>query len=184
MIKKIIIFVALFFFIQNPTYATDVVKVDNLAISSAWSRASTGIKRPSAIYLSITNTSSAHERLTEAHTPNAKRAELHRHFMDNGVIRMRQVKNVEIPAVSTTMLKPSGFHIMLFDLKSLLKEGDIFPVNLTFEKAGNATVMVHVTGVGSSKAHKKSTNNLHDLKSKDHEKHNATHMKHGSTPAQ
>jgi periplasmic copper chaperone A len=182
--KKIITFLALTFFILSPTYAADVVKIGDLAISSAWGRASTGLKRPSTIYLSITNTSLAHDRLTAAHTPNAKRAELHRHFMDNGVIRMRQVDNVEIPAASTTILKPNGFHIMLFNLKSLLKEGDMFPVNLIFEKAGKATVMVHVGGVGSGKAQEKTTNKFNNSKSKDHIEHNVTHMKHGSKPAQ
>ena len=166
--KKFIIFLALIIFTQKLANATDVVKVGDLVLSSAWSRASTGIKRPSAVYLSITNTSSEHGQLTAVHTPTAKRAELHRHFMDNGVMRMRQVDTVEIPAASTTILKPSGFHIMLFNLKFLLKEGDMFPVSLTFEKAGKTTVMVHVAGVGSDKAHKK---------------HDATHMKHGSTPA-
>ena len=177
--KKIITFLVLTFFMQNSTKAADIIKVGDLAISSAWSRASTGIKRPSAVYLSITNTSSEHGRLTAVHTPTAKRAELHRHFMDNGVMRMRQVDTVEIPAFSTTMLKPSGFHIMLFNLKLLLKEGDMFPVSLTFEKAGKTTVMVHVAGVGSNKAHKKSTNNL-----KDNKKHVTTHMNHGEMRAQ
>jgi len=157
--KKIIIFLVLTFFLQSSTNAANVIKVDDLAISNAWSRASTGIERPSAIYLSITNNSSSYERLTAAHTDTAKRAELHRHSMDNGVMRMRQVDTVEIPPSSTTMLRPSGFHIMLFNLKSLLRAGDVFPVSLTFEKAGKRIVMVHVAGVGSNKTHKKSTNN-------------------------
>ena len=174
----------LVFFTQKTAIAADLVKAGDLVISSAWSRASTGIKRPSAIFLSITNAGSTHDRLHAAHTPSAKRAELHRHFMENGVMRMRQVDNLNIPATSTTMLKPSGFHIMLFNLKYLLKEGDTFPVNLTFEKAGKATIMVHVAGDGSGKAHKKSNNIFNDLNSKDHKKHNTTHMNHGSKPAQ
>ena len=166
--KKIITCLTLIFFTQNSSNAADVVKVGDLALSSAWSRASTGIKRPSAVYLSITNTSSTHDRLTAAYTPTANRAEVYRHFMDNGVMRMRQVDFMEVPAARVTMLKPGGFHIMLFDLKSLLKEGDIFPVNLTFEKAGKATIKVHVARVGSNKIRKKSDKNLHDMKSKDH----------------
>lgn len=177
--KKFIILLTLIIFTQDFAVAADVVKVGDLAISSAWSRASTGIKRPSAVYLSISNASSEHDRLTAVHTPTAKRAELHRHFMVNGVMRMRQVDAMEVPAASMTMLKPGDFHIMLFDMKSLLKEGDMFPISLTFEKAGKSTIMVQVAKVGASNA-----KHLHNMKSEGHEKYDDIHLKHGSAPAQ
>jgi copper(I)-binding protein len=175
--KNFITFFALIVFTQNSASANDSVIVGNLTITSAWSRASTGINRPSAVYLSIANNSFVRDLLISAHTRTAKRAELHRHFMDNGVMKMRQVDFMEVPANGMTMLKPSGSHIMLFSLKSLLKEGDMFPMSLKFEKAGKATVVVHVAGVGSSKAHKKSHNKFYGLKSNGHKKH-------GSAPDQ
>jgi copper(I)-binding protein len=182
--KEIIALLALIIFNQNPANAVDSVNAGDLVLSAAWSRASTGMERPGAAFLSITNTGSADDRLIAAHTPAAKRAELHHHTMDNGVMKMRQVKAMDVSAGDITMLEPGSFHIMLFELKSMLKEGDIFPVSLTFEKAGNATIMVHVAKAGSGKTHEHSAKHLQDMKSQDHMRHGDTHIKHGTAPAQ
>ena len=41
-------------------------------------------------------------------------------------------------------LKPGGLHIMFLGLHAPLKAGDRFPMKLTFERAGEVTVQVHV----------------------------------------
>ena len=46
-------------------------------------------------------------------------------------------------------LKPGGYHIMLMGLKQQLKDGETFPVTLTFEKAGAVTTTVHVAKAGA-----------------------------------
>ena len=125
------------------------VKAGHLVLSDAWGRASTDIKRPSAIYLKIENTSTAEDRLIAANTPTAKRAELHHHSIENGIMKMRKIKHIEVPANEITLLKPSGHHIMLFGLNSFLKKGEIFPINLIFENAGQLTVKVKILDVGS-----------------------------------
>ena len=172
--KKFIVLLALIIFTQNPANAADSVNAGDLVLSAGWSRASTGVKRPGAAFLSITNTGSADDRLIAAHTPAAKRAELHHHTMKNGVMKMRQVKALDIPGRDMTMLKPGSFHIMLFQLKSMLKEGDMFPMSLTFEKAGIVKIIVHVAKAGSRKAHELSAKHIQDMKSQDHMKHGDT----------
>ena len=47
------------------------------------------------------------------------------------------------------MLKPNGYHIMLTGLTRPLKEGETFPLTLTFAKAGSQNVAVSVQKVGS-----------------------------------
>jgi len=42
------------------------------------------------------------------------------------------------------LLAPGGYHGMLMGLTTALKEGDSFPVTLSFEKAGEVTVNVDV----------------------------------------
>ena len=37
--------------------------------------------------------------------------------MDNGVMKMRPVAGLELPAGRTVELKPGGYHVMLMDLK-------------------------------------------------------------------
>ena len=46
-------------------------------------------------------------------------------------MRMRQVESIELPAGQTVNLASGGYHLMLFDLKQQLKEGEQVPLTLT-----------------------------------------------------
>lgn len=61
-----------------------------------------------------------------------------------GEMTMRQVSSIDIPAGETVMLEPGGYHVMLMDLAEPLVEGTTFELTLTFEQAGEQTVMVTV----------------------------------------
>jgi copper(I)-binding protein len=70
--------------------------------------------------------------------------------MNNGVMTMRPLdKGLVIEPGKTVKLAPGGYHLMLFDLKSPLKQGDKLPVTLEFEKAGKVKVSLDVQGVGA-----------------------------------
>ena len=92
----------------------------------------------------ITVTATAGDALVGASSPVAGRVELHEHTMENGVMMMRKVESIALPANQAVSLKPGGLHMMLFDLKQPLKAGDKFPVELVFQKAGKVTVQVTV----------------------------------------
>jgi copper(I)-binding protein len=117
------------------------VKVEN-----AWSRAAiqggTGV-----VYLTITD-SGASDRLVAISAPVAAKAELHESFTEQGIAKMRGVGTLPLAADSTVTLAPGGYHIMLMELKQPLKEGDSFPVTLSFEHAGPITTTVTVRRVG------------------------------------
>ncbi len=116
-------------------------------ITDAWARATPGGAQTAAAYVTIM--SPAGDRLTGASTPAAKEAQLHTMTMDNGVMKMRQVDGIDLPAGKAVMLKPGGYHIMLTGLAQPLKEGQSFPLTLTFDKAGTQQVTVAVQKVGS-----------------------------------
>jgi copper(I)-binding protein len=68
----------------------------------------------------------------------------------NGVMTMRPLDNgLTIEPGKTVKLAPGGYHLMLFDLKSPLKQGDKVPVTLEFEKAGKVKLSLDVQGVGA-----------------------------------
>ncbi len=70
--------------------------------------------------------------------------------MNNGVMKMRPVEGgLAIDPGKTVKLAPSGYHLMIMDLKSPLKQGDKVPVTLEFEKAGKVAVTLDVQGVGA-----------------------------------
>jgi copper(I)-binding protein len=70
--------------------------------------------------------------------------------MNNGVMTMRPLdKGLVIEPGKTVKLAPGGYHLMLFDLRNPLKQGDKLPVTLEFEKAGKVTLSLDVQGVGA-----------------------------------
>lgn len=61
-----------------------------------------------------------------------------------GMMTMREVPSIEVPADGSVELKPGGLHIMLLDVKKTLAVGDTIEVTLTFENAGEVTVTAEV----------------------------------------
>jgi copper(I)-binding protein len=60
--------------------------------------------------------------------------------MDGGMMTMRAVDKLPLPAGKTVELKAGGYHVMLMDLAKPLKEGDSVPLKLTFEDKGGKKV--------------------------------------------
>ncbi len=110
-----------------------------------------GLATGAVYFKGIRNTGAVADRLLSASTPVAGRVEIHRMQMLQGVqgdvMQMRAVPALDLPAGATVAMKhgtPDGYHLMLLDLKAPLKDGDRFPVTLTFEKAGVHEVKVWV----------------------------------------
>ncbi len=99
--------------------------------------------RPGAAWLTIRNGGEA-DRLVGAESPAAARVELHTHIHEGGVMMMRKVEGIDVPAGGAAALEPGGDHLMLFGLKAGLKTGDRFPLTLLFEKAGRIDVEMRV----------------------------------------
>lgn len=57
---------------------------------------------------------------------------------------MRQIERLDVPAGSTVVLEPGGYHVMLLDLVEPLVVGDSFELTLVFEGAGELTVTADV----------------------------------------
>lgn len=86
----------------------------------------------SAMYLTVSNTRSQAVQLTTVETTVAGTIEIHQTENQNGLMRMRPVESVEIPANGTVEFAPGGHHIMLIDITEQLAPGDIVKVTLVF----------------------------------------------------
>lgn len=75
-----------------------------------------------------------------AASPAASITELHNHINDNGVMRMRQVKEIVVPAKGEVALKPGSYHVMLIDMKAPLKDGDHVVITLKFADGSSKEV--------------------------------------------
>lgn len=67
---------------------------------------------------------------------------MHSMTQQNGVMKMREVKAIELPAGKRVDLGASGYHLMLIGLKAPLKADDSVPLTLTIKVANNRTVKV------------------------------------------
>jgi periplasmic copper chaperone A len=117
-------------------------------VTNAWARATPGAAQTAAAY--VTMMSAAGDRLTAVSTPAAQKADLHTMTMDGNVMKMRQVDGIDLPPGQAVTLKPGGYHIMLTGLAQPLKEGQTFPLTLTFANAGAHDVTVTVQKVGAT----------------------------------
>jgi periplasmic copper chaperone A len=126
------------------------VKVGDLVITQAWSRATPGGAKIGGGYLTIENKGSAPDRLISGSADVAGKVQIHEMATVNGVMTMRPLDNgLTIEPGKTVKLAPGGYHLMLFDLKTPLKQGDKVPVTLEFEKAGKVKLTLDVQGVGA-----------------------------------
>jgi len=120
-----------------------------IQVDNAWARATPGRSTESVVYLKITNTGAASDRLIGASTPISAAASLHESKLEKGIMKMRAVDAVAVAPGEAVELKPNGEHVMLTGLKQPLKQGDSFPLTLMFEKAGDVAVTVKVERVGA-----------------------------------
>src|ERR1700712_2202275 len=133
----------------GPVCAEDI-KAGDLVISQAWSRATPGGAKIAGGYLTSENKGTAADRLIGGSGDIAGKVEVHEMAMNNGVMTMRALdKGLAIEPGKTVKLAPGGYHLMMFDLKGPLKQGDKVPVTLQFEKAGKVTLSLDVQGVGA-----------------------------------
>jgi hypothetical protein len=130
-------------------YAEDI-KAGDLVISQAWTRATPGGAKTGGGFLTIENKGAAPDKLIGASADAAGKIEVHEMAMNNGVMKMRPLDNgLTIEPGKSVKLAPGGYHLMMMDLKSPLKQGDKLPVTLQFEKAGKVAVTLDVEGVGA-----------------------------------
>jgi len=79
--------------------------------------------------------------------------ELHDVIKDGDVMKMRQIKSIEIPANGKTILKPGSLHIMLLDVNQPMKEGETINVELSFANGEVKVLTVPVKKVMSGMKH-------------------------------
>jgi len=125
-------------------------KAGAIEIEQPWARATPKGATIGAGYMKITNTGSEPDRLVGGSASFAGRLEVHSMTMEQGVMKMREVKDgLEIKPGETVELKPGGYHMMFVGLKQPLKQGEDLTVTLKFAKAGTVEVKYPVEPVGA-----------------------------------
>jgi copper(I)-binding protein len=118
-------------------------------IEQPWARATAPGATVAGGYMLIRNAGAA-DRLVSASSPAAAKVELHVHINDNGVMKMREVRGYDVPAKGSFELKPGGAHLMFMNIKRPFKEGEVVPVKLKFQRAGEVSAEFRVGRLGES----------------------------------
>jgi len=103
----------------------------NVTVKDAWVRATVPTQKATGAFMQLQAArDSSFVSVSSPLTPNV---EVHEMAMQGDVMRMRQVRSLDLPAGKTVELSPGGYHIMLLNLKGQVKEGDTVPFTLVFE---------------------------------------------------
>ena len=106
---------------------------ENMMIVDPYVRAVPPGQTVSACFMQLKNNSSMAHAIVKASSDVAKVVELHTHTHENGMMMMRQVEKMDIPANGETTLQPGGLHIMLIGLHNELKLDQKVSITLEFE---------------------------------------------------
>jgi hypothetical protein len=126
MIKRISLFALLFF---------SITAFADVTITNAWVRETKPGQEVGAAYMTLK--SPADMQLIKVESQMAGTVEIHEMSMNNGVMKMRMMETLDLPANKVVELAPGGFHLMLFDMKKPFVPGNQVDMLLTFkDKAG------------------------------------------------
>ena len=124
-----------------------------VTVAHPWARATPGGSTVGAAFMEIRTADGVADKLVSASSPIAGRVEVHTHIKDGDVVKMRRVETLELAPGASRVLKPGGEHVMLFDLKQPLIEGDLVKLTLVFETAGAIDVEGSVEPAGALGPH-------------------------------
>lgn len=137
--------------VSGPVLA-QAVSTNSIKIEGAYTRATVPGQQVAGGFMKIENKGAA-DQLVSASSPVAGEVQLHEMAMDGNVMKMRQVKDIPVPAGGSVELKPGGLHLMFMNIKAPLAAGETVPVKLKFAKAGEVEVKMPVNAMGAGAGH-------------------------------
>ena len=117
------------------------VFASDIKVEKAWARATAPGQDSASVDLTITSKQDA--TLVGASSSACKTIELHSMTMthDSGMMKMREVTAIKLPAGKPVNLGENDYHLMLTGLKAPLKAGESVPLTLDI-KVSDRTVKV------------------------------------------
>jgi periplasmic copper chaperone A len=131
----------------------DAAMAGDLVISGQYIRETPPNAPVAGGYLTIEN-KGEDDRLVGISSDIAGMVQIHESVEEGGIAKMRELENgLALPSGETVELASGGYHLMFMQLKGSVKDGDMVNVTLTFEKAGDVSVMFPVKAMGDMGGH-------------------------------
>jgi periplasmic copper chaperone A len=125
-------------------FGAETAQAPAFTVSAAWVRESVPGRPQTAAYAVVENGGAAELRIVSASSDAAGAVELHEMVRTGDMMRMAPVKSIAVPAKGRVELKPGGLHIMLFQLKKPLEDGDTVDLTLTTDTGAKVRTLVPV----------------------------------------
>ena len=109
-------------------------------VSESWIKTTIPGSAVSAAYMQIN--SAIPFKLIKAESPAAGLVKIHDMKMNDGVMEMKALDAIDVPANKAVTLRPGGMHVMLMKVKKPINKGDKIPMTLTFEGVNKKAVLV------------------------------------------
>jgi len=116
-------------------------------VKDAYVRLMPPTQKVTGAFLTLVNNSDTRRAAVSATSSVSKVAELHNHVNNNGVMQMRRVDKIEVPAGGSTELKPGGYHVMLINLIQPLELGQMVDITLNFDDGSSTEFQAEVKSV-------------------------------------
>jgi len=115
-------------------------------IENAWARATPPGSTVASVYAQVQARSA--DEILSVSTPAAARVEMHATAEDGGMMRMRPVATVALPAGELVKFEAGGLHLMLIGLRAPLVAGSSVPITFNFRSAAPITIAADVVAPG------------------------------------
>lgn len=125
---------------------------EGLIIKDAWIREAHPEAKVNAGYLTLHNAGPKDMVLVEVKSQAHDKAELHEMVVKEGMMDMRRITNLSIPAGGETQLKPGAKHLMLMGPRELLTRGQKVSLTFVFQSGKEQTVSVPVMRADASRS--------------------------------
>ena len=117
---------------------------DVVAIMNAWLREADRAAKANAAYMTLVNVGSEEVKLVGIESAAFEKVEMHEMAMDDGLMAMRQLHDLVIPANGQAQFSPGGWHLMLHGPREYLTTGRTVDLTLIFDSGIRQTVSVNV----------------------------------------
>ena len=121
----------------------------------AWARATLPGQSNSAVFLRLRNTGDESAMVIAAKAAGVRAVEIHKHEKDGGMMRMREVPVLEIPASGQQLFAPGGYHLMLFDVAQPLRAGATIELTLWLDDDNVVNFVVPIVNIFEEQAYAK-----------------------------
>ena len=133
-------------YIENESrwISTSQLNGDAVAVTNAWIREAVPPATVNAGYMTLVNTGAENVTLVNVESDAFESIDIHEMVSADGLMTMREIKGLVIPASGRVELAPGGKHLMMRNPRTNIVAGQKIEFTLNFESGSSQTVSVAV----------------------------------------